>query len=116
MRADAFKGCTPAAVADAVPSVAVDTAFSSIIAQDMVLVDDFQCLPPVILADPEPHDKGGDCGPAPLQHAAEALKMRRLNLAHLDLRLDWFAPAVLFCFTNVPLRKVLADVNMHAFI
>ena len=83
-------------MADAVPAVAADTAFSSIIAQDMVLIDDFQCLPPVILADSEPDGKAGSCGPVPLQHAAEALKMRRVNLAHLDLRLDWYAPAVSF--------------------
>ena len=70
------------------PSALADNdSFASIIAQDMVLEEEFQCLLPVILADHAPLELASS--PSLTDEAFAALAARTYKLAHLDIRLDW---------------------------
>ncbi len=61
-------------------------AFAKIVARDMVLQEEFQCIPPVLLDETSPQP------PAlfmPTAEAFAALAVRSHKLSYLDIRLDW---------------------------
>lgn len=72
------------------PSVGFDTwmDFGAVVAQDMVLSEAFQCLPPVILPGMAESAEENALLLLP-QQISDALKIRAISLAHLALHLDW---------------------------
>ena len=72
------------------PALANNDSFTTIIAQDMVLHEEFECLPPVILGDCAPLDLASSLSPSPTVEAFAALGARTHKLEHLDIRLDWY--------------------------
>ena len=64
-----------------------NNTFESIVAQDMVLEEEHQCLPPVILDEDPSSEQNSSLSPT--AKAFAALVARSYRLAHLDIRLDW---------------------------
>lgn len=64
-----------------------NNTFASIVAQDMVLEEEYQCLPPVILDEDPSTEQTSSLSPT--TKAFAALAARTYKLAHLDIRLDW---------------------------
>ena len=70
--------------------LADEDAFGRIVAQDMVLQEEFQCLPPVILDDDQPTMLEGNV----LVTTGDILSgtgARSQKLSYLELRLDWYS-------------------------
>lgn len=66
-------------------------AFSSIVAQDMVLQEQYQCLPPVILDDFAMSLSTEKRNLVSVHELLAAMELRCSRLSHLDIRLDWWA-------------------------
>lgn len=71
------------------PDLADSDTFGNIVSQDMVLKDDFQSLPPVILETTVQPLAGQDSGCLTPSNVLAALQARSFKLSHFDLRLDW---------------------------
>lgn len=67
--------------------MAEESAFGSIVAQDMVLRGEFECLPPIILEEGHPAECHSQW-PTPSQ-VADGIKAKPHKLDYLDLHLDW---------------------------